>query len=57
MNWPGQRLLQLKINCKVMLIWNKSDDLKNGTMGKFVGMRSLDAVLVSFDGLGVVEIK
>ena len=33
MNWPGQKTLFLKSNCKVMLVWNKSDDLKNGSMG------------------------
>lgn len=39
-----------------MLVWNKSDDLKNGSTGIFKGTRG-DALLVLFEGVGVVEIK
>lgn len=56
MSWPGERVLQLKTGCKVMLVWNKSDDLKNGSTGIFKGTRG-DALLVLFEGVGVVEIK
>lgn len=38
MNWPGARVLQLKPGCEVMLIWNKMDELKNGTTGVFRGV-------------------
>ena len=38
MNWPGPGVLQLKPGCKVMLIWNKSDELKNDTTGVFRGV-------------------
>ena len=33
--WPGEKVLFLKKDCKVMLIWNKSEILKNGSMGIF----------------------
>ena len=34
-SWPGERTLHLKAECKVVLIWNKSDELKNGNIGTF----------------------
>ena len=36
MTWPGQRHLQLKENCKIMMVWNKSNGIRNGSMGTFV---------------------
>lgn len=56
MSWPGKRILKLKPGCKVMLVWNKSDDLKNGSTGTFTGTRG-DDLLVYFEGVGVVELK
>ena len=56
MSWPGERILQLKTGCKVMLVWNKSDDLKNGSTRIFKGTRG-DSLLVFFEGVGVVEIN
>ena len=50
-SWPGV----FKRGCKVMLVWNMSNDLKNGGVGVFKGMRG-DALLVFFDGVGEVEI-
>ena len=38
MNWPGSKTLFLKKNCRTMLIWNKSDLLKNDTRGIFKGV-------------------
>ncbi|KAJ7350134.1 hypothetical protein OS493_038316 [Desmophyllum pertusum] len=38
-----------------MLVWNKSDDLKNGSVGVFTGVRG-DYLLVFFEGVGEVEI-
>ena len=55
MTWPGQRHLQLKENCKIMMVWNKSNNIRNGSMGTFVGIRG-DSLLVSFTDVGVVEI-
>jgi hypothetical protein len=46
-SWPGYRVLQLKKECKVMLLWNKSDSLIKDVRN--------DALLVSFEG--VVEVK
>ena len=56
MNWPGYHVLQLKRNCKIMLLWNKSDHLKNGSIGVFKDVQN-DALLLSFEGVGVVEVK
>lgn len=42
--------------CKVMLVWNKSHDLKNGSLGIFTGEKG-DVLLVAFDGVGIVEIS
>ena len=56
MNWPGQNMLQLKEGCRVMLIWNKSDMLKNGSMGIFKGVEK-ETLRVDFDNVGVVLIS
>ena len=42
--WPGEKALFLKKDCKVMLIWNKSNILKNGSMGTFKGMTDSDTL-------------
>ena len=36
-NWPSEKALFLKRNCKVMLVWNKSDELKKRKHGHFQG--------------------
>lgn len=51
-----QVLLLLKPGCLVMLLWNKSDTLRNGSRGKFVGVKG-DGVLVHFDGEGHVLLR
>lgn len=56
MSWPGVPVLQLKRGCKVMLVWNKSEDLKNGSVGVFTGVQG-DGLLVFYEGVGVVEIS
>ena len=56
MSWPGVEVLQLKRGCKVMLVWNLSDRLKNGSLGVFTGVRG-DDLLVFFEDVGVVEIS
>ena len=56
MKWPGQCHLQLKVNCKVILVWNKSESLRNGSMGVFAGVRG-KMLLVSFPEVGTVEIE
>lgn len=39
-----------------MLVWNKSDDLKNGSISIFKGICG-DVFFVFFEGVRVVEIK
>ena len=38
----------LNEGAKVMLLWNKLDTMKNGTMGVFMGMDSNGNALVQF---------
>ena len=40
----------------MLLVWNKSDNLRNGTFGTFVGIRG-ERLLVSFPDVGVVELN
>ena len=56
-NWPGERSLFLKKECKVMLLWNKSEDLKNGSMGTFKKMAEGNKLLVYFEKVGIVAIE
>ena len=56
MSWPGVAVLQLKRGCKVMLVWNLSDSLKNGSVGIFTCVRG-DDLSVFFEDVGVVEIS
>ncbi|XP_022779512.1 ATP-dependent DNA helicase PIF1-like [Stylophora pistillata] len=55
MSWPGAPVLQLKPGCKVMLVWNKSDYLRNGTLGTFTGVSGNGKLLLNF-GEGLVEL-
>ena len=55
--WPGEKVLFLKKNCKVMLIWNKSEILKNGSMGIFKGVKDDDTLQVQFEDVGTVSIR
>ena len=57
MCWPrAATVLHLTHGCKVMLVRNKSHDLKNGSLGIFTGEKG-DVLLVAFDGVGIVEIS
>ncbi|XP_078360970.1 uncharacterized protein LOC144645313 [Oculina patagonica] len=56
MKWPGEDTVLLKEGVKVMLVWNKTDTLKNGTMGVFVGMDENGNALVRFEKEGTVKI-
>lgn len=56
MSWPGASVLQRKPGCKVMLVWNKSDDLRNGTLGTFTGVSGNGKLLLNFEEVGNVEI-
>lgn len=50
-------MLFLKKDCKVMLIWNKSEILKNGSMGIFKCVTDSDTLQVQFEDVGSVSIK
>ena len=53
------RLLHLKPGCRIMLLYNINDQLKNGCCGVFVGVQSEmddDRLLVDFPGVGVVKL-
>ena len=53
---PGEKVLHLKNNCKVMLVWNLSDELKNGSMGTF--KKAVDGkLLVNFEKVGTIAIE
>lgn len=56
MKWSGEDIIILKEGVKVMLVWNKTDTLKNGSMGVFVGMDEIGKVLVRFEKEGTVKI-
>jgi ATP-dependent exoDNAse (exonuclease V) alpha subunit len=51
MKWPGQKTLLM------MLVWNKSATLKNGSVGTFEGMSSDGMAKVNFDSEGTVLIS
>ena len=53
---PADRVLLLKAWCKIMLLWNKSNSLVNGSQGTFVGVRG-DNVVVDFAEEGQVVVK
>ncbi|EDO36997.1 predicted protein [Nematostella vectensis] len=52
----AEKMLLLKPGCKVMLIYNKSDELRNGSSGVFVGVES-ESVLVEFKDIGITKPK
>ena len=54
--WPGEETLILKEGARVMLVWSKSNSLKNGTVGVFVGMDKHTKALVWFESEGIVPI-
>ncbi|KAK3701844.1 hypothetical protein QZH41_003033 [Actinostola sp. cb2023] len=53
---PAERVVRLKKNCKVMLLWNKSEDLRNGSQGVFLDMETASVAVVRFPGVGVVNV-
>lgn len=55
MTCPCQDTLLLKTNCKVMLVWNLSEKLKNGSMGIFQQMvDDMNDMDDKFEGEGTV---
>ena len=56
-NWPGKKSRFLKSDCKVMLLWNKSETLKNGSTGTFKRVVDEDKLLVHFEKVETVVIE
>ena len=52
----AEKTLVLKPGCKVMLIWNKSAELRNGSAGIYVGKNGCD-IVVDFEMVGEVKLK
>ncbi|KAK3716722.1 hypothetical protein QZH41_000930 [Actinostola sp. cb2023] len=55
-NCPAPDVLMLKPGCRVMLTWNKSAKLKNGTQGVFQGMHNDVLLEVYFPGVGLTKL-
>lgn len=53
---PAEEVLLLKKGCKVMLIWNKSDHLRNGSPGIYRGMDN-GHLVVDFAVAGRIKVK
>ena len=52
----AEEILVLKPGCKVMLIWNKSDELRNGSPGIYVAKNG-SFIEVEFAMVGMVKLK
>ena len=50
-------VLLLKPGCKVMLLFNINQVLKNGTCGTFIGSDNADGIWVDFPNFGVSTIQ
>ena len=50
-------VLMLKPGCKVMLLFNINDDLKNGTFGTFINSSNSNGLQVEFPNVGVVTLQ
>ncbi|KAK3737060.1 hypothetical protein QZH41_003693 [Actinostola sp. cb2023] len=55
-NCPAERTLLLKRGSHVMLLWNKSRELKNGSKGVLTGIQG-ENVTVDFENVGKVLVK
>ena len=54
---PALQKLLLKPNCKVMLVWNLSESLKNGSQRIFLGVEQNQLLAVNFPDVGKVLIE
>ena len=50
-------VLLLKPGCKVMLLYNVNNHLKNGTFGTFINTSESDKIQVEFPNVGVVNLQ
>ena len=56
MQCPAEKNILLKPGCKVMLLWNVSEDLRNGTSGTFWEQAG-ERLIVHFPKIGKVGLK
>ena len=49
---PADEIIMMKPGCKVMHLWNTSNELHNGTLGVFLGAAQGNALKVLFPGIG-----
>ena len=55
-NCPAERTLLLKPGSHIMLLWNKSRELKNGSKGVLIGIQR-ENISVNFENVGKVLVK
>ena len=53
---PAEPKLLFKPHCRVMLVWNLNDQLRNGSSGALIGVER-DTLIVNFDNVGRYEVK
>ena len=56
MQWQAEKTIPLKPGCKVMLLWNVSDDLRNGTSGTFLE-QAAEHLIIDFLKIGKIGLK
>ncbi|CAB3996517.1 ATP-dependent DNA helicase PIF1 [Paramuricea clavata] len=56
LDYQADKTLLLKLGCRVMLLWNVSEALRNGVTGVFVGTDG-DNLAVDFDVVGRISLK
>ena len=56
MQCPAEKTILLKPGCKDMLLWNVSDDLRNGTSGTFLDQGG-EHLIVDFPKIGKIGLK
>ena len=56
MQWQAEKTILLKPGCKVMLLWNVSDDLRNGTSGTFLE-QAAEHLIIDFLKIGKIGLK
>ena len=54
---PAGEVLILKSRARVMVTWNVSDKIKNGTGGTFCGETADGRLEVQIEGVGIVALK
>lgn len=53
---PAEKTVSLKPGCKIMLLWNKSERLRNGSPGTFLACEG-ESIVVEFPEVGAVRLE